>query len=569
MNPAVETFANSVLWLLGKGALWLSLCVLLHGCRPRWAPSWKLCLIGLILISLSHFLPSSWSWNWSTPRTAELTESPNFRQKLSDLPIVTTNNAVSPAISTSSISQSVSWREWFLLVWLGGTLGIVIWLVHGFIVVRRWRKTGIKLEDGIHIELLREECCRINFAKQPLMIVHPEIHGPCTAGCLRPVILLPLESVHWTEELFTMVLRHELAHIYRHDACHGIVRGLALAVHWLNPLVWLAINRSRKDEEFAADQTVIASGTEAHRYATTLLEIARISSTKLHPHFTTAMAHPSNLEQRIRRIIQQNFHQQSPGRFATFGIATALIIASLIGCSQHHSAATSRDIKFLPGEVTPTPSIDVKELNKLMSGTVPSGKKATIKIRVVDLNGNELTVPSPPSPPAPWPIAQQSAAVFSTTFKVYPKQHFKHESLVEFPYPTDFDLPVVSSPKNISSFPVTPTTPTVFATRELGWELDIPTLRTQGAFYVIVGTFRETTFEGFIRNAGEAYSSITAESVTALGNAKPVVLTENKSLSPTFSTRETPISAAVLPGKTYRIRLNLRQQNAFLEVTCE
>lgn len=564
MNPTAETFANSVLWLLGKGALWLMLCMLLHGCRPRWAPSWKLCLIGLILISLSHFLPSSWSWNWSTTRTTEVTESPNFRQELSDLPIATTNNAVSPAISSSLISQSVSWREWFLLVWLGGTLGLVVWLVHGFLVVRRWRKSGRKLEDGIHIELLREECLRIKISNHPDLIVHPEIHGPCTAGCLRPVILLPLESVHWTEEVFTLVLRHELSHIYRHDACHGIVRGLALAVHWLNPLAWLAITRSRKDEEFAADQTVIASGTEAHKYAAILLQIARISSTKLHPHFTTAMAHPSNLEQRIRRIMQQNFNQLSPGRFATFGIAAALIVAGLIGCSHHRSAATNSDFNFLSGDVTPIPSIDVKELNKLISGSVPSGKKVSIKIRVIDQNGNELTVP-----PVPWPVAQQSAAVFSTTFKVYPKQHFKHESLVEFPFPTEFDLPVVSSPKSISSFPVTPTTPTVFATRELGWELDIPTLRTQGAFYVITGTFRETTFDGFIRNAGEAYSTITAESVTALGNVKPVVLTENKSLSPTFSTRETPISAAVLPGKTYRIRLNLRQQNAFLEVTCE
>ena len=121
---------------------------------------------------------------------------------------------------------------------------------------------------------------------------------------------------------------------------------------------------------------------------------------------------------------------------------------------------------------------------------------------------------------------------------------------------------------NGGSFPVTPTTPSQFAKRAIGWKADQVTVQAESAFLTVSGTFHETTFDGYIRNAGEAYSTIVLKDTNAFGIEEGVVLTENKVLSPTFTTRETPFKVTALPGKTYRVRLNLKHPDAFLEISC-
>ncbi len=55
------------------------------------------------------------------------------------------------------------------------------------------------------------------------------------------------------------VLTHEFTH-YRHgDHLWSMLRCLALAVHWWNPLVWLAAELSRRDAELACDEGALKS----------------------------------------------------------------------------------------------------------------------------------------------------------------------------------------------------------------------------------------------------------------------------------------------------------------------
>ena len=71
-------------------------------------------------------------------------------------------------------------------------------------------------------------------------------------GLLRPCLYLPGED--WSGQALSFILRHELTH-YRHlDHIWSILRGIALAVHWWNPLVWLAVVYSRRDGELACDE---------------------------------------------------------------------------------------------------------------------------------------------------------------------------------------------------------------------------------------------------------------------------------------------------------------------------
>ena len=71
-----------------------------------------------------------------------------------------------------------------------------------------------------------------------------------------------------------VVLRHELAHVRRHDWIVQLLAEAARAVCWFNPLMWLACARLRREGEQACDDIVLAGGVEAPAYATHLLDLA-------------------------------------------------------------------------------------------------------------------------------------------------------------------------------------------------------------------------------------------------------------------------------------------------------
>ena len=67
---------------------------------------------------------------------------------------------------------------------------------------------------------------------------------------------------------------HELAHIRRNDYLAATLVRLACAIHWYNPLVWLAARESRKLQEQACDDAVLRSGAAASDYASFLRRAA-------------------------------------------------------------------------------------------------------------------------------------------------------------------------------------------------------------------------------------------------------------------------------------------------------
>ena len=66
---------------------------------------------------------------------------------------------------------------------------------------------------------------------------------PCTAGWIRPVILLPDEYSTWSRERLEVVLLHEMSHIRRMDIVPHLLSEVARVIYWFNPLVWLAAAR--------------------------------------------------------------------------------------------------------------------------------------------------------------------------------------------------------------------------------------------------------------------------------------------------------------------------------------
>jgi hypothetical protein len=126
--------------------------------------------------------------------------------------------------------------------------------------------------------------------------------GPMTFGLRKPVILLPRAAAQWPQARLDAVLRHERAHIRRHDSITQLLAELACAFYWPNPLVWLGARRLRRDAEIAADDAVLASGLQASAYAMQLLQVAAefAGSPRL---MAMAMAAGSTLEARVTSVL--------------------------------------------------------------------------------------------------------------------------------------------------------------------------------------------------------------------------------------------------------------------------
>jgi bla regulator protein blaR1 len=97
---------------------------------------------------------------------------------------------------------------------------------------------------------------------------------PIIVGCLRPVIVLPqnFES-RYTREEQALILAHERTHVRRGDLIALALWSLIRCLLWFNPLIHLATEPFRFDQELACDaSTLRASGGSRKAYASALLK---------------------------------------------------------------------------------------------------------------------------------------------------------------------------------------------------------------------------------------------------------------------------------------------------------
>ncbi len=101
------------------------------------------------------------------------------------------------------------------------------------------------------------------------------IPSPCLFGLFRPAVYLSGDAA--SSPCLDHILTHEYTHCRHGDHIWAVLRGVCLAVHWYNPLVWWACALSRRDCELACDEASIRRLGESQRidYGQTLLRMVR------------------------------------------------------------------------------------------------------------------------------------------------------------------------------------------------------------------------------------------------------------------------------------------------------
>ena len=170
------------------------------------------------------------------------------------------------AIGIEYATVSISLAQVYLL----GVAAVLLWFAFSNARFRWYLRSGrIEEISGKLKEQYEALCAERQVKPVPVYFTDP-LPSACLVGVFRPYIALPLTA---KPQEAIQVLTHEVCHIKNHDPLWNVLRLLCCAVHWFNPLVWIAASMSRTDTELRCDDRVIAPMAQEERqaYANVLL----------------------------------------------------------------------------------------------------------------------------------------------------------------------------------------------------------------------------------------------------------------------------------------------------------
>ncbi|BAL00602.1 peptidase M56 family protein [Oscillibacter valericigenes Sjm18-20] len=290
--------------------------------------------------------------------TASISPTPPDAVSPSEPKSHTTVQASLPAASvpqSSAQSQShpapgFTVKTALLTVWLAGVLAVAAaLLISNFLFARRLRRVR---------RLFQTEG-----AKLPVVYLAEGLPSPCLFGLVHPAIYLTQEAVA-TETRLGQILTHEETHFRHGDHWWSLLRGVALALHWYNPLVWLAAIVSRRDAELCCDEDTIRRLGEEQRidYGRTLLSMVsqRRDPAGLLSCATTMTSGKRGLRERITLLAKR------PKTAATAAVCLLLAVCMAAGCTFTGPKPSSDSAAGTDEPVTPDLPVGYK-----LTGTVP------------------------------------------------------------------------------------------------------------------------------------------------------------------------------------------------------
>ena len=217
-----------------------------------------------------------------------------------------------PAASLDTGRRAVSWTQIARAVWLAGAAVV----------------GAIFLAANLHFYgKLRRSRRKVDGAQAALPVYESSaILTPCLFGLVHPAIYVTPE-VRADEEAMKYALVHEETHRRHGDNLWALLRGVCLALHWYNPLVWWAAELSRRDAELACDEGVIRRLGEGARaaYGRTLLRLT--CENRAMPFITATMMADSSkgLRERITLLVKK---PRTTARAALAMLAVILLAAA-------------------------------------------------------------------------------------------------------------------------------------------------------------------------------------------------------------------------------------------------
>jgi beta-lactamase regulating signal transducer with metallopeptidase domain len=367
--------------------------------------AWLLGIVGLILLPLFSAALPGWrvlpAWA-SMPRPEHASiertdvESVLPSETLRRTTVATSSLRVAPSSSViatdslrplTSFDQRLSAAEtpptkidqWIGTVWFAGATFLLLRIAAGALLLRRSVRHAVSVTNGPLRQALDAACDDLDIRRHVHLLLDHRRIVPLVWGIFRPRLILPAEASSWDDSRLRAVLLHELAHIKRGDLLVMLLTHVACALHWFNPLVWLAGWRMHMERERACDDLVLTAGIKASDYAEHLLHVATQLNTAS-PAGALAMARPSRLEGRLLCVLNQKLHRGGVSRSVTV-LALVLVLGVIIPMAmlraQEDTAKKDQPRETETTEAVPNPTADASPIESAASSDAqPSDAKA-------------------------------------------------------------------------------------------------------------------------------------------------------------------------------------------------
>ena len=232
----------------------------------------------------------------------------------------------------------VSVRKILIFVWASGAVLLGLWFL--FCNLRY----GRQLRAGVLRAIAPKE-------GRPAVRLTRTALSPCLCGLFPPVIYVTMDCAQ-DEQLLHHCAEHEYTHYLHRDHIWAVLRGVCLALHWFNPLVWWAAALSRTDAELFCDEDTVRRLGENARvdYGRSLIRMTCRERVDPLSAATTMSGRGGQLKTRIISITKH------PKTAIPVLILVLLLCAAAVGCTMTGAKdaapaqQTSEKTEDTPGE---------------------------------------------------------------------------------------------------------------------------------------------------------------------------------------------------------------------------
>jgi len=205
------------------------------------------------------------------PKTKTILSLPALTSS-TNLPLMGQHNLIEMVDKTENTSAiDISFLPY---IFLAGTLVfLIVILIQSFKIHHRIFAV-CKLSDDLQFKNILLGCKQeMGISKNIPLYISPNISTPFLYGVLNPCIILP--NIQFTAEELQHVFQHELTHWKLRDPWLKLLMLLVNAVHWFNPLAYIARYDIDRFCELSCDESVVTSMNteERRRYCELMLNV--------------------------------------------------------------------------------------------------------------------------------------------------------------------------------------------------------------------------------------------------------------------------------------------------------
>lgn len=304
MKELTEIFTELLrISLLGSGMIIIvALLHILLGKKLPGKVAYGLWMIVLIRLLFLVQIPSVVSVENQFPKVFEV-----FEDK-----VVETNTNESDIITYGSLHKEIfapqtrfdKAVEVLTYIWIFGIFVVMFFPVVSYVTLKRAIEED-ETATSIQYGSIEHKARRMVGVGKISIKYSYYLDAPALIGVFRPIIVLPASMKAIDEETLLHILLHEYVHYKHFHLWIQWAFWFVKAIHWFNPLVWIAHEWIKLDAEFACDDEVIRILGEENknRYGHILIEVASDCEKSPYAMNAAGLIHQDKeLRKRIARI---------------------------------------------------------------------------------------------------------------------------------------------------------------------------------------------------------------------------------------------------------------------------